>query len=101
MEKSSPLPRLMEPYDWWNYSAPVCPPEWVRGRTLEVGYSIDWQNVFWDGKVAACIFYRTRPATSEEKEDDDDVITHVLPGSYEVSKTEWLRKISDLNKPRE
>ncbi|OGZ13406.1 MAG: hypothetical protein A2942_00980 [Candidatus Lloydbacteria bacterium RIFCSPLOWO2_01_FULL_50_20] len=87
----------LEPYDWWNYSAPVCPPEWVEKRVCETGRSVDWQNVFWSGIVASAIFYRTRPAKPEENEEG--FITHVLPGSYEVSKTDWLEKISDLEKP--
>lgn len=91
-------PAAMEPYDWWNYSAPVCPPIGVKERVRETGCSFDWQNIFWDGKVAAAIFYRTRPATPEESEDG--FITHVLPGSYVVSKIHWLEKISSLDKPK-
>lgn len=88
----------LEPYDWWNYAAPVCPPTLIQKEVRETGRSVDWQNIFWDGKVAAAIFYRTRPATIAE--DDDLFITHVLPGSYTVSKIHWLKKISNLKKPK-
>ena len=88
----------LEPYDWWNYATPVVPPQWVQEKVLQIGHSFDWQNIFWDGKVASAIFYRTRPATLEES--GDKFITHVLPGSYTVSKIHWLEKISNLDKPK-
>jgi hypothetical protein len=91
------MEKWLEPYDWWNYSAPVYPPKWVREKVQETGHSIDWENVFSDSGVASRIFYRTRPATRGE--DGEETITHVLPGSYEVSKTEWLKKISDSDGP--
>ncbi len=90
--------RMMEEYDWWNYSAPLCPPTSVKSRVQETGRSIDWQNTFWDGKIASAIFYRTRLATPDE--DEEGFVTHVLPGSYRVSKTDWLEKISELEKPK-
>ncbi len=88
-------PRTLEPYDWWNYVAPVCPPTSVIKAVRETGRSTDWQNVFWDGVAAAAIFYRTRPVPTEENEDG--YITHVLPGSYVVSKIHWLKRSPTAN----
>ncbi len=90
---------LMEPYEWWNYAAPVYPPMSIQEKVRRTGRSVDWQNIFWDGLSAAAIFYRTRPATSGE--NGDGFITHVLPGSYVVSKIYWLEKISNLDAPSE
>ena len=88
----------MEPYDWWNYVAPVYVSKDIREEIQKTGRSFDWQNIFWDGKIAYAIFYRTRQATIEE--DEEGFVTHVLPGSYTVSKINWLEKISNLDKPK-
>ena len=98
LKKHKKCPSLLEPFDWWNYAAPVCPPTWAIEAVKKTRRSVDWQNIFWDGKIAYSIFYRTRPATDEES-DGDLFITHVLPGSYEVSKTTWLHRISNLPSP--
>jgi len=84
-------PDLLEPYDWWNYAAPVCPPVWVREKVKETRRSVDWHNIFYDGMIVTAIFYKTCPGNGEP-------VTHVLPGSYEVSKTKWLEKIADNTK---
>jgi hypothetical protein len=88
---------ILEPFDWWNYEAPVVPPEWVTSKVSETRHSVDWQNIFWDGKTASCFFYRTRPGTQDEGREE--FITHILPGSSTVSKESWLRRIADLNSP--
>lgn len=96
--KRKVCPELMEPYKWWNYAAPVIPPTDVKNRVRETGRSVDWQNLFWTGKFASAIFYRTRLA--DPNETDDEFVTHVLPGSYEVSVSQWMRKIADEEEPK-
>lgn len=86
---------LMRPYSWWKFSAPVCPPRSVIAKIKgkeSVG-SVHWENLFWSGRVASAMFYRTRLATPEEQRVfDDDVITHLLPGSCRPSRG-WLQRI--------
>lgn len=78
---------------WWKFKAPVVPPLGAIIKVQETGRYVHWENVFWDGKTATAMFYRTRPATIEEQEEyEDRFITHLLPGSPEPTKN-WLHRI--------
>ncbi len=84
---------LMRPYSWWKFYAPVCPPQSVIAKIKDTGRYACWENLFWDGELASAMFYRTRLATEkEQKYHDDEVITHLLPGSYKPARG-WLRRI--------
>jgi len=85
---------LMRPYSWWKFLAPVCPPFDVILKVRETGRYVHWENIFWDGRTVSAMFYRTRLATKGEQElYEDDVITHLLPGSYKPTRN-LLQKIS-------
>lgn len=85
--------RSIPTYSWWKIVAPVVPPLWVIKKVIETGRYVHWQNYFFDGNIASALFYYTRPTTNKEKEFyDDEVITHLLPGSPKPCDG-WLQRI--------
>lgn len=84
---------ILRSYSWWKLYAPVCPPQSVIAKIKDTGRYSCWENLFWDGEIASTMFYRTRLATEkEQKYYDDEVITHLLPGSYKPAR-DWLQRI--------